>query len=104
MEAPKLIESSAKNYLFNTLQQCHSNRVNVYFYALNVGVVVLLVLVFGTTLYYCSKQKMTDYEKNQKMVKDQQYVLSKIRYYQEDKKNMQQSQVSGITDLPFTER
>jgi hypothetical protein len=26
---------------------------------------------------------LTDYDKEQKMVKDQQYVLSKIRYYQD---------------------
>jgi hypothetical protein len=101
MDGPKLIEPSMQNHLFNTLQQCHSNRVNVYFYALNIGVVVLLVLFFGGTLYYCSKQKLGDYEKNQRMVKDQQYILSKIRYYQDDKKNRQQSQGTGITDLPY---
>jgi len=44
MDGPRLIETSAQNYIFNTLQQCHSNRVNVYFYALNIGVVVLLLL------------------------------------------------------------
>jgi hypothetical protein len=98
---PRLIENSAKNYLFQTLQKCHTNRVSIYYYALNFGVLFLFAGVVGLILYYCSKKKLTDYEKQQKMLKDQQYVLSKIRYYQEDKKERQQSQVSGITDLPY---
>jgi hypothetical protein len=98
---PRLIENSAKNYLFQTLQKCHTNRVSIYYYALNFGVLFLFVGIVGLILYYCSKKKLTDYEKQQKMLKDQQYVLSKIRYYQEDKKERQQSQVSGITDLPY---
>jgi len=98
---PRLIENSAKNYLFQTLQKCHTNRVSIYYYALNFGVLFLFVGIVGLILYYCSKKKLSDYEKQQKMLKDQQYVLSKIRYYQEDKKERQQSQVTGITDLPY---
>uniref|UniRef100_A0A6C0JMM2 Uncharacterized protein n=1 Tax=viral metagenome TaxID=1070528 RepID=A0A6C0JMM2_9ZZZZ len=101
MENPRLIENSAKNYLFQTLQKCHNNRVSIYYYALNFGVLFLFVGIICLILYYCSKQKLTDYEKQQKMLKDQQYILSKIRYYQEDKKERQRSQVSGITDLPY---
>lgn len=101
MEHPRLIENSAKNYLYNTLNQCHTNRVTVYYYALNIGVFLLIVIVFGGFLYFCSRQKLSDHEKQQKIMKDQQYVLSKIRYYQEDKKQRQESQMSSITDLPF---
>ena len=103
MDGPRLIESSAKNFLFNTLQQCHSNRVSVYYYALNIGVFLLFIGIAGFTLYYCNKQKMTDYEKQQKILHDQQYVLSKIRYYKEETKNAHQSTSSSITNLPFTE-
>jgi hypothetical protein len=101
MENPRLIENSARNYLYQTLQKCHTNRVSIYYYVLNIGVFLLFVGVFGLALYYCSKQKLTEYEKQQKLLKDQQYVLSKIRYYQEDKKERQRSQISGITDLPY---
>ena len=98
---PTLIEHSAKNYLFNTLQQCHSHRVNIYYYVLNIGVLAMFLLLFGSALYYCSKQKMTDYEKQQKLLSDQQYVMSKIRYHKEEKKHAQQSHSSNITNLPF---
>jgi len=98
---PRLIENSAKHYLFETLQKCHTNRVSVYYYALNIGVFLLFVGIFGLALYYCSKQKLSEYEKQQKILKDQQYVMSKIRYYQEDKKQRHESQITGITDLPY---
>jgi hypothetical protein len=100
MEAPRLIEINAKNYMFQTLQQCHNHRINIYYYALNIGIFLLFLLVVGTVLYYCNKNKLTDYERNQRILKDQQYVLSKIRYYQDESKS-RQSQVSGITNLPI---
>lgn len=97
-----LIENSAKNYLFNVLQKCHNNRVSMYYYVLNVGVLILFLGITGYILYNCNKYKLSDYEKQQKMWKDQQYIVSKIRYYKEHNKNLQQSSMSGITNLPFT--
>jgi hypothetical protein len=101
MDQPKLIESSAKNFLFQTLQKCHNNRVTIYYYCLNFGILAVFVLVVGLVLYFSYKNKLTPYEMQQKMLKDQQYVLSKIRYYKEDKKEMEQSQCSSITNLPY---
>ena len=101
MEYPRLIENSAKNYIYNTLNQCHSNRVSVYYYVLNIGVLLLFLGITGITLYYCSKRKLSEFEKQQQLIKDQQYVLSKIRYYKEDAKAKQESQYSGLTNLPF---
>ena len=101
MEYPRLIETGVKNYLFNTLQQCHNNRVTIYYYALNTGVFLFILIVFGGFLYFCSRQKLNDHEKQQKMIKDQHYILSKIRYYQEDKKQQKESHSSSITDLPM---
>ena len=101
MDEPTLIEPSVKKYLFNTLQNCHSTRVNVYFYALNIGVILLFTIIVGVTLYYCYMQKPTEYEKQQKMVRDQEYVMSKIRYYQEQKTNNEENKYSSISNLPF---
>jgi hypothetical protein len=103
MDSINLIEPNVKNYLYDTLQKCHSTRINIYYYVLNIGVLLFIVGVFGFALYYSSKQKLTDYELQQKLIKDQQYVLSKIRYYKEDKKTIEDSKMSSITNLPFTE-
>lgn len=102
MDYPRLIEASAKNYLYNTLQQCHNNRVVLYYYALNISVLILMVTVTASVLYYCNKNKPSEYERRQKLLRDQQYVLSKIRYYKEDKQTTQDSSSTGITTLPIT--
>lgn len=100
MDYPRLIENSSKNYLFQTLQKCHNHRVTIYYYVLNIGILVLFFGIVGSILYYSYKNKLTPYEAQQKLLKDQAYILSKIRYYKEDRKKMEESQVSSITNLP----
>lgn len=101
MDTTHLIEPSTKNYLFNTLKQCHNHRVSIYYYVLNISIFLLFIIISGTILYYCNKYKLTDVDKKRKMYKDQQYVLSKIRYFQEERKQ-NENQMSNITQLPFT--
>jgi hypothetical protein len=94
MEYPRLIEPSVKNYLFSTLQQCHDRKELFYAWVFNAGLLIVMVLVVGSILYYCRKRKLTPYELSEKERKDQEYVLSKIRQYQTVKKT------SPITNLP----
>jgi hypothetical protein len=100
MSPPQLIEPMAKYYLFDTLKVCHNTRTTIYYYALNIGVFLLFISIFGYLLYYNYTHKLSDYEKERKMIRDQQYVLSKIRFYQEEKKQ-NTSRISNITNLPF---
>jgi hypothetical protein len=101
MDQPRLIENSAKNYLYQTLQKCHHNRTSVYYYSLNLGVLVVFVGIVSLVLYNAYKNKLTPYEQQQKMLRDQEYILSKIRWHQEDRKNTIEAQMSSITNLPF---
>jgi hypothetical protein len=101
MNIGHLIEPTVKYYLFNTLQSCHTNRVNVYYYVLNIGVFLLFTGITGYILYYCYTHKLSPQEKQQRMLRDQNVVLSKIRMYQED---MQDRRMSDITNLPVLER
>ena len=89
MDSPKLIDNGAINYMYDALQICHANRVKIYYIGLNVGVFVLFVLVVGLILYYCYKRKPSPYELKKKMLKDQEYILSKIRFYQREKSQQQ---------------
>lgn len=100
MSFPRLIENNVSYYLQNTLQNCHENRVNVYYYFLNIMVLLLFVFIVGFTLYYCYNNKLSDYDKQQKMLKDQEFIVSKIRYYQEEVKQTNNNGSSMITDLP----
>jgi hypothetical protein len=83
--APKLIDNNVKNYIFNSLKKCHEYRVEMYSYALNIGVFLFICLVFGITLYCCRKKPISQYDKDLKMKKEQEYILSKIRYLQQTK-------------------
>lgn len=100
MIQPSLIEPNSRIYLNTTLQKCHEHRVGIYYYVLNGGILFLFVLIFGFALYYSYRNKPTDYEKHQKLLKDQEFILSKIRYHQ-DLHKQRQSEMSNITNLPF---
>jgi hypothetical protein len=103
MDPPSLIDASAKNYMFNTLKQCHTTRVNIYYYVFNIGIFLLFVAVVGTILYRCSLNKPTEYERQQKLLQDQQYVMSKIRYYKNEVDNNENQHITRLTNLPFAQ-
>jgi len=98
MDYPKLIDVGAMNYMYSALRSCHENRVKIYYYSLNIGVFIAFSLVVGLALYYCYRNKPTPYERHQKMMRDQEYVLSKIRFYQAEQKNLMVSPI-GFTDI-----
>ena len=98
MHAPRLTEFSAKTYMQNVLHQCHENRVNIYLYMLNIGVLILFGGITCLVLYYCYQRKLSPGEFQQKQLKDQDYILSKIRYYKEHHRHITNS--AGITSLP----
>ena len=99
MEYPRLIETGARNYMQTALHTCHENRVKIYSYALNTGVLVLFVATTAAFLYYCYHRKPSEYERQQKLLRDQEYILSKIRFFQTDLKRKAEIS-SNITNLP----
>jgi len=93
---PRLIENGVRSYVHDTLTTCHENRIKIYSIALNVGVLVIFVAIVVATLYFCYRRKLTPYEERQKMLRDQEYVLSKIRFYQSEQKNLMTSPIGGF--------
>ena len=99
---PRLIEPNIKYVLFSTLQKCHNHRVKIYNWFFNICIFSAFVLIFGGGLYYCYKTKPTPEELRQKMIKDQNYIMSKIRFYQNEKlQERTNNQTSEITNLPM---
>lgn len=96
---PRLIEYNARSYMSDILNKCHDNRVNIYLYALNIGIFIGFVIIVCLVLYYCYKSKLSPEEEYQKKIKDQEYVLSKIRFYKEHQKNIASRAL--ITELPM---
>lgn len=85
MNYPKLIESSSKYYLGETLSQFHEKRKKINSLILNSIVLIMFVAIFGTTLYFNRRTKLSPYHKHMKNLKDQEFILRKIRNYQHKK-------------------
>jgi hypothetical protein len=98
MNVSHLIEPTVKYYLHTTLQHCHENRLTIYYYVLNVGVLFLFTAIVGYVLYYCYTHKLSPQERQQKMIQEQQLVMEKIKFYQEEAKDRR---MSDITNLPM---
>jgi hypothetical protein len=98
-EPPKLIDNYAKFYLYDKLNACHQTRVKYHTIIFNGIVALFFIGIFGVALYYCYKRKPTIEQSREQMERDQQFILSKIRFYQEHSQKIRES-ASPITGLP----
>jgi len=94
---PYLIEDNVKNYLYSSLNKCHDKKVTVYSTVNNITIFILFFILMAIILFLFKKKALTPYELEEKMKKEQMYVVSKIRDYKEIHKSS-----SMITDLPST--
>jgi hypothetical protein len=79
-------------------------RVKYHTIILNLGIFLFFCGLLGGTLYYLYITKPTEQDKQYKTMKDQDYILSKIRYFQEQQQKITtsaSSYSSTITDLPI---
>jgi len=53
-------------------------------------------LLYFLALYFSYRKKPTEYEQQQQIYEDQKYILSKIRYYQEQQKNILTSPLNNL--------
>jgi len=83
------------------LEMCHNNRIQIYSFALNIGILIGFIMIVGLALYYSYKSQPTPYEKQQKMVRDQEYVLSKIRFYQSEQKSLTSTPIKSTNSVTF---
>ena len=88
-------------YMQSILSQCHKNRVNIYLYALNIGVFIFFGGILFIVLYYSYKTRLNPDEAYQKRIREQEYVLSKIKVYKEHQQHIARN--AGITSLPVTD-
>lgn len=93
---PSLIDEGVRTYLGNKLMGCHEYKMTIYSYFMNSFYLIGIILLFLVILYFSRNPKLTPYEKAVKMQKEQEYIVSKIRDYREEK----QKYSSLITDLP----
>jgi len=93
---PILIEPGVKYFLKETLKHCHEYKEKYYNTLFNISLLVLFLIILGGTLVYKYKGKLTPMEKAQKEKTKQQYILTKIKNYQSDKKRMNMELITGL--------
>ena len=98
MDKPILIEPTIKNILNSSLKQCRNFRENYYNIVLNVSLGVGFLIILALILLYKYKGKLTPKEIERKNREKQQYILSKIQLYQ----NERQSEITGLPRWDLT--
>ena len=101
MDNARLTEPGARHYMTNLLSNCHNNRVSIYLYILNIGVLVMFFGSIAIILYYCYRNKLTPPEQVRKTQKEQEYILQKIRFYKDHQHSINSR--ASITGLPTTD-
>jgi hypothetical protein len=93
---PKLTEPGVKYFLHQTLKQCHVARDNFHNMVFNIGIFIGFLIILGFILLYKYKGKLSPVEVAQKNKEKQQYILSKIKNFQEAKRIAHQELITGL--------
>jgi hypothetical protein len=93
---PALTEPGVKYFLNQTLKQCHIIRNNFHNTIFNIGLLFAFLLLLGLILLYKYKGKLSPVEVEQKNKEKQQYILTKIKNFQDAKRIAQQELITGL--------
>lgn len=98
---PKLIEPNVKFFLKNILKQCHTYKMKNYNLYYNISLFVIFISILGILLYTRYKGNINSQERYIKQMKDKEYIMSKLVYYNRvDIENSQKIKNNMITNLP----
>ena len=92
-----LIEPTILNNIQDKLMFCHEKKGRIQSWVFNMIGYSLFFIIVTLVLYCCRKRKMTPYEEAEKLRRDQDYIMSKIKQYQTAKRP---DNTSAITHLP----
>ena len=78
-----LVEPEVRNIIQNKLQECHQVRLGFYSRIFNITLFITMVLGIALFIYIKWKYRPTEAEKQAKMKREQEYILSQIKFYKE---------------------
>lgn len=93
---PSLIENGVKYFLNESLKQCREFKIKHHNFIFNISMLVLFFLLLGIILIWKYKGKITPSEKRVKDQEKQQYILSKIKNFQDSKRLAHQELITGL--------
>ena len=83
---PALVENNFKYFLATTLKKCKVIKYEYVSKLYNGGLLLFLVLFIFMFLYFRYKGRLSNAEIKEKEKKKEQYILSRIKNYQDEKK------------------
>jgi len=95
---PALTEPGVKYFLHQTLKQCHAVRDNFHNTVFNIGLFIAFLLILGLVLLYKYKGKLTPAEIQRKNKEKQEYILSKVKKFQQAKRIAHQEIITGLPE------
>lgn len=98
---PRLIEPGVNYFFKNILKNCNRFKQNNYNVVYNISMFSLFIIILSSILYYKYRGHKTTEEAYQKNLKDKQYIMSKLVYYnRQNLDNNQRLKNNMITNLP----
>ena len=93
---PFLVERGVKSFVNSTLKQCREFKNKYNNVMLNIGLFAGLMVLIGVILLFKYKGKLTPVQKINKEQEKKQYILTKIRNFQDAKQKAQQELITGL--------
>lgn len=93
---PMLTEPGVKYFIGETLKHCHKFKEKHQNMIFNIGLLFLFFTILGVLLIFKYKGKLTPEEIEDKELIKKQYILSKIRNFQDAKLRAQQELITGL--------
>jgi ATP/ADP translocase len=93
---PKLTEPGVTYFLNQALKQSHIIKAKFHNTIFNIGMLILFILILGFILVYKYKGRLTPQEQATKNKEKQQYILEKIKNFQQSKLIAQQQLITGL--------
>ena len=80
-EKPKLVDNGVKYFFKEVLKGCHNYKQNNYNTYYNISMFLLFVVVLTSILYMRHKGNKSSAQYYEKSMKDKDYIMSKLIYY-----------------------
>ena len=96
INSPKLTEEGVKYFINETLKQCRHYKEEYQNMIFNIMMLVIFCVILGVLLMYKYRGKLTPEEIEEKELVKKQYILSKIKNFQDAKIRSQQELITGL--------
>jgi hypothetical protein len=93
---PSLVEPGVKYFLDRTLKQCKDFKDKHNNLLFNIFLFIFFLLILASILLYKYKGKLSPSEKEKRDREKQQYILTRIKNFQDAKRLASQELITGL--------